>query len=143
LTDDDLWQGDEVDDEALYNFAETVERQQQEDQGTYNTGDLLKFWSLTFETLLLLHLSMYFKTGKKTFFFIFICYNLHVLLSIDYLREDGTVEEDTLMDFVQTVEGQQTGDDDNDQNNMRQQQQQQEQRGTYITIDFFFIFTIF
>jgi len=43
LTDDDLWQYDEVDDEALYNFAETVERQQQEDQGTYNTGDLLKF----------------------------------------------------------------------------------------------------
>jgi len=43
LTDDDLWQDDEVDDEALYNFAETVERQQQEDQGTSNTGDLLKF----------------------------------------------------------------------------------------------------
>ena len=43
---------------------------------------------------------MYFKTGKKTFFFIFIHYNLHVLLSIDDLREDGTVEEDALMDFL-------------------------------------------
>jgi len=43
LTDDDLCQYDEVDDEALYNFAETVEREQQEDQGAYNTGDLLKF----------------------------------------------------------------------------------------------------
>ena len=69
MTDDDLWEHDEVDDEALYNFAETVERQQQEDQGTYNTDDLLKFWILTFENPATLKLVDVLLNGKENLLF--------------------------------------------------------------------------